>query len=145
MNRNRNNGMIFLALLVCTAGCNSAPDDSLIQGSWELSQMATSGEYRPQDKLPSDAILVFEDNKYIMKQEGKVRNEWTFTLDTSTNPKQLLVNRGMSGGKERFSYLIYKIEGNTLTTKSGSREFPTDFATETDRGCYLTVYKRSGS
>ena len=93
----------------------------------------------------SDGILVFEGDKYIRKQKDEVRNEWTFTLDPSTNPKQLLVNRGMSGGKERFSYLIYKIEGNTLTTKSGSRKFPTDFTTETDRGCYLTVYMRSGS
>ena len=145
MNRNRCNGMIFLALLACAAGCNSAPDESLIQGSWNISQMATNGEYLPPEKTNTDWILIFEGNEYIRKQKDKVQNEWTFTLDTSTNPKQLLVNRGMFEGKERFSYLIYKIEGNTLTTKSGSRSFPADFTTETDRGCYLTVYKRSGS
>ena len=145
MNRNRYDGMIFLALLVCTAGCNSSSDESAIQGSWEITQMATNGEYLPQDKVNKDGILVFQGNKYIRKQKDKVQNEWTFTLDPSKTPKQLLVNRGMSGGKERFSYLIYKIEGDTLTTKSGSPSFPKDFTTETDQGCYLTVFKRSGS
>lgn len=145
MNRNRYYGMILLALIVCAAGCGGGSDASLIQGSWKITQMATNGEYLPQEQVNLDGTLVFDGDKYIMKQNDKVQNEWTFTLDASTNPKQLLVNRGMSGGKERFSYLIYKIEGDTLTTKSGSPSFPTDFTTETVRGCYLTVYKRSGS
>ena len=96
----------------------------------------------PQDKINQNGSVVFEGNNYIRKQKDKVVNEWTFTLDSSASPKQLLISRGMSGGKERFSYLIYKIEGDTLTTKSGSRSFPTDFSTNTVRGCYLTVYQR---
>lgn len=135
-------GMLFLAIFLCTSGCGGSSDDSRIQGTWRITQMATNGAYLPQDKINSDGSLVLEGNKYIRKQNDKVVNEWTFTLDSSTSPKQLLVSRGMSGGKERFSYLVYKIEGDTLTTKSGSRSFPTDFSTETDRGCYVTVYKR---
>jgi uncharacterized protein (TIGR03067 family) len=106
--------------------------------------MATDGEFLPPERVNADGILVLEGDKYIRKQKDTIQNEWTFTLDPSQRPKQLLINRGMSGGKERFSYLIYKIEGDTLTTKSGSRSFPTDFSLDTDRGCYVTVYERSG-
>ena len=145
MSRNRYIGMVLLALAVCAVGCSGRSDAAALQGSWKITQMATNGEYLPQERVNSDATLVVEGDKYIMKHKDEVKNEWTFTLDSSTSPKQLLVNRGTSGGKERFSYLIYKIEGDTLTTKSGSTSFPTDFTTETARGCYMTVYKRSGS
>ena len=106
--------------------------------------MATGGEYLPDDKVNTGGRLVLDGNKYIMRQGDRVLNEWTFTVDSSKNPKQLLVSRGVSNGKERFSYLIFKIEGDTLTTKSGSPSFPTDFSTNTDQGCYVTVYQRVG-
>lgn len=104
--------------------------------------MATNGEYLPDDKVNTEARLVLDGNKYLVRQGDRVRNEWTFTADKSKNPKQLLVSRGVSNGKEQFSYLIYNIEGDTLTTKSGSTSFPTDLSTDTDRGCYVTVYQR---
>ena len=104
--------------------------------------MATNGEYLPDDKVNTKGRLVLDGNKYIMRQGDRVRNEWTFTVDSSKNPKQLLVSRGVSNGKERFSYLIYKIEGDTLTTKSGASSFPTDFSNDTDGGCFVTVYQR---
>ena len=143
MQRIQLHSMLLLVLALCSAGCGGSSDDSDIEGTWKITKMATNGAYLPQDKINSDGSIVLEGNRYIRKQKDEVVNEWTFTLDSSKNPKQLLISRGESGGKERFSYLIYKIEGDTLTTKSGSSSFPADFSTETDRGCYLTVYQRA--
>ena len=143
LNRNHLTLFLVLAIIASAPGCVSASDAAL-QGSWRITKMATNGEYLPEDKVNTEARLVLDGNKYIMRQGDRVRNEWTFTVDSSKNPKQLLVSRGVSNGKERFSYLIYKIEGDTLTTKAGSNSFPTDFSTDTDRGSYVTVYQRGG-
>ena len=143
LNRNHLSLCFVLAIIASASGCGGSADDAaLLQGTWRITKMATDGEYLPDDKVNTEGRLVLDGNKYIMRQGDRVRNEWTFTVDSSKNPKQLLVSRGVSNGKERFSYLIYKIEGDTLTTKSGSNSFPTDFSTDTDRGCYVTVYQR---
>lgn len=131
---------VFWVLLVVLAGCGAGGDAAKLQGSWEPVSQTSEGQEKP---TPKDAVLVFADDKYIMKQGDRVSNEWTFTVDSSKNPKQLLVNRGEQNGKVRFSYLIYKIEGDTLTTQSGSGTFPASFTPNTDRGCALTVYRRS--
>ena len=144
---NRNHLCLFcgLAIIVSTLGCSDLAGGDAIQGTWRIAKLATDGEYLPDDKVNAKGRLVLDGNKYIMRQGDRIRNEWTFTVDSSKNPKQLLVSRGVSNGKERFSYLIYKIEGNTLTTKSGSNSFPADFSLDTDRGCFLTVYQRDGN
>jgi uncharacterized protein (TIGR03067 family) len=144
LNRNHVSLFFMLAIITSAPGCGASGGDAALQGSWRITKMATNGEYLPDDKVNTKARLVLDGNKYIGRQGDRVQNEWTFTVDSSKNPKQLLVSRGVSNGKERFSYLIYKIEGDTLTTKSGSRAFPTDFSTNTDQGCYVTVYQRGG-
>lgn len=139
LNRNHVSLFFVLAIIASAPGC---AEEAALQGTWKITKMATGGEYLPDDKINTKGRLVLEGNKYIMRQGDRVLNEWTFTVDSSKNPKQLLVSRGVSNGKERFSYLIYKVEGDTLTTKSGSPTFPTDFSTNTDQGCYVTVYQR---
>lgn len=135
--------LIFgLALIAGCGGGSGSSDASNLQGTWKITKMGTGGSYLPADRVNTDGILVLEGDAYIRKQGDKIQNEWTFTADATTSPAQLKVSRGVSGGKERFSYLIYKIEGDTLTTKSGSRDFPTDFSLTTDSGCYVTVYQR---
>jgi uncharacterized protein (TIGR03067 family) len=141
-NRNHLNLFFVLAIIASALGCGGSGGNAALQGSWRITKMATNGEYLPDDKVNTKSRLVLDGNKYIMRQGDRVLNEWTFKVDSSKNPKQLLVSRGVSNGKERFSYLIYKIEGDTLTTKSGASSFPTEFSTSTDRGCFLTVYQR---
>jgi len=142
LNRSHLSVFFVLEIIAFAPGCGGTTGDAALQGTWRITKMATNGEYLPDDKVNTEGRLVLDGNKYIMRQGDRVRNEWTFTIDSSKSPKQLLVSRGVSNGKERFSYLIYKIEGDTLTTKSGSNSFPTDFSMATDGGCYLTVHQR---
>lgn len=144
LNRNHAGLLFVLAIITSVPACDGSGGESALQGSWKITKMATGGEYLPDDKVNTKGRLVLDGNKYIMRQGDRVRNEWTFTVDSSKNPKQLLVSRGVLNGKEQFSYLIYKIEGDTLTTKSGASKFPSDFSTNTDQGCYVTVYQRAG-
>ena len=143
LNQNHAGLLVVLAIIASAPGYGRAEGDAALEGTWRITKMATGGEYLPADRVNTRGRLVLDGNKYLMRQGDRVLNEWTFKADSSKNPKQLLVSRGVSNGKERFSYLIYKVEGDTLTTKSGSRSFPTDFSTNTDTGCYVTVYQRT--
>ena len=121
---------------------NSDPDLALLQGNWETIRMATDGADLPPERMAKNTTVTFEGNKMITKRKGKVVASWPITLDSSTNPKRMTINTADPGDKERLSLLIYKIEGDTLTTLSGSRSYPTEFTTNTVKGCYLTVRRK---
>lgn len=128
-----------------TVGCSQGDtnaDQALIQGTWKTTRMATDGKDLPEETIAKTTTVTFEGDKMITKRKEKVLETWTFKLDPSKSPKQMTVNRAKPSEEEKLSLLIYKIEGDTLTTLSGSRSFPTEFTTNTVKGCYLTVRQR---
>ena len=104
--------------------------------------MVSAGEEVPPERLRKGMTVTFENGKMITKRDGEVKATWTITLDSSKSPKQMIINSADPGEKEQLSHQIYKIEGDTLTTCSGGRDFPSAFTEQTEKGCYLTVRKR---
>jgi uncharacterized protein (TIGR03067 family) len=117
-------------------------DLALLQGRWETVRMATAGKDLPPEGINKDVTVTFEGNQMITMRDEKVLATWTFTLDPAANPKRMTINTAKPGEKERLSFEIYKIEGDTLTTASGARDFPKSFTDATEKGPYLTVKRR---
>ena len=126
------------------SGLTTETDEDLktIQGTWETIRMVTAGEDLPPERIRSNVTVTFKDDQMITKRKGEVKATWKITLDSSKIPKRMTINTADAGEKARLSYQIYKIEGDTLTTCSGSRDFPVEFTEDTEKGCYLTVRKR---
>jgi uncharacterized protein (TIGR03067 family) len=132
--------------LVCSsllvAARAAADDRAALAGTWATTRMATAGKELPPAQINSNVTVTFEGDKMITKRRGKIVATWTYKLDETTSPKRMTINTAAEGAKERWSLLIYKIEGDTLTTVAGSRKFPAEFTINTEQGCYFTVRQR---
>ena len=132
-------GILLACILPLVAGCGGGQSE--LQGTWKTTRMVTAGKETPDDRIRKDVTVTFEGDKMITQRKGKVLATWTYKVDATKDPKQLTITMG-EPGKEKDYYEIYKVEGDTLTTCSGARDFPKEFTLNTEQGCYYTVRTR---
>ncbi|HUT09094.1 MAG TPA: TIGR03067 domain-containing protein [Thermoguttaceae bacterium] len=116
-------------------------DKANLQGTWELIGAEMGGQ---KSEEPLGAKLTFTGNKVIAKdKDGKVRQESTFKLDPTKNPKQMdvIVTRNE---KTEVQEAIYSLDGDTLKVcgAEAGKPRPTKFKTKESGDAMLLVLKR---
>lgn len=131
---------LTLCFLPLVTACSPAEgsDHERLRGTWQTVRLVTNDKETP---FRPETTVTFENGQMITRRKGKQLASWSYTLDETKNPRQMVINTG-TAEKPQLSQLIYKIEGDTLTTCSGSRSFPKEFTTKTEQGCFYTVRQR---
>jgi RNA polymerase sigma factor (sigma-70 family) len=117
-------------------------DNAKLQGTW-----VTKVAERDGVKLVSGTTWVIQGDRIIHKaNNGSIRDEWTFSLIQTKQPKFIYLNVvSPDPGKRKTHPGIYRFNGNTLELCWGSIGFnrPTEFATKPgDNGRILFVLER---
>jgi uncharacterized protein (TIGR03067 family) len=147
--------VVFIALPWATSAQSEkgATDDlKKIQGSWSV--VAEFGK----TKNVGNRKWIFNGNKYLVKEDGKITEEGTFTLDASTKPARIDLQifktkegpkvKGKFIDKGKFQQGIYLLEGDTLKvcfTIPGKQTRPTSFSTKAKETDVHETCKRDNS
>jgi uncharacterized protein (TIGR03067 family) len=123
-------------------GCKSKSaksDQDLIQGTWEMLTVEGKGQlvFNYVDVKDKPRWVVSSDKVNIISEMGD--NPCTFTLNTTSSPKQI----DLFGPHDNNKVGIYELNGDELKVCQVSKEMgarPTEFSSK-DRGA-LIVFRR---
>jgi uncharacterized protein (TIGR03067 family) len=134
-----------LLLSACSATVPSASveQNRHLAGTWSCLSATIDGKPLP-DGTVKLLHLTLAGNKYQTRKGDDVLFDSTYTVDPSTNPKQIniLGTEGALAGKEALG--IYSIQGDTLRIcyiLTGQTR-PTVFESPIGSGAYLLLWKR---
>ena len=119
----------------------NAADLTAIAGQWQLMSIEFAGELRD---VPGgdEAVVVFKDDKAFVKEV----EQFSFKLDSTTDPKIIDFTRTADPDKGQILEGIYKLDGDTLTvclwSGMGTKSRPSEFATKPGTVHVLVVMKR---
>jgi uncharacterized protein (TIGR03067 family) len=125
----------LLMLVSAPAADDVMPEDKAkLQGSWTFTRIEQDGETIGAETI-ADFVLVFEGDKYFLKQGERVAEEGTFALHPEQSPRQIdfKILKGRDAGQRQLG--LYKFEGETLrlaAARPGESDRPRSFETEGD-------------
>jgi uncharacterized protein (TIGR03067 family) len=143
---------LFCAVCFVPGGSSILADDKTdvekelrkFQGVWTIESMESGGKKIPAEAM-KDVTLIFEGDKYTVKNGKDVIQVGTQKLDASKSPKTLdgTVTEGF--GKGAVMPGIYEIDGDTLKVcfDEAGKKRPTEFKTASGSQTTLVVYKRA--
>lgn len=129
---------LLLFLLGCAPGSGG---DGGLRGTWKFAQQVTNGKEASAEALSKAPTVTFEGNKMIRKRDGKVKDTWTYKVDTNHSPKRMTITMG-EPGKEKDYHHYYTLEGDTLTMSHANAKFSNPVQTRPEPGAHYTVYTR---
>jgi uncharacterized protein (TIGR03067 family) len=114
-----------------------------LKGEWQMTSRIDDGE-ESEEKLVKNRTIIFEADRYTVRDEGKVAIEATYKVDPSKNPVwfDITISSGRSKGKIERG--IIKIEGDVLTFCLAEEDSPrpTEFKSKKGDDLLLVTYKR---
>ena len=139
--------MLLLTASFLAAGCGSTPaDKDILQGAWYLTAEETDGKpTSPAQMNAMDAKIIFQAEKYALKNRGNTIEQGTFSVDPSKTPKTVtfLPKSGLWDGTPKEG--IYAFEEDALKVCYAAelnKERPTGFTTQLNSGHLMQKYKR---
>ena len=140
-----------LAVFLLSAFSSMVPSARIEQnrhlaGTWSCVSATVDGKPLPEETVKL-LRLTLAGNKYQTRKGDDVLFDSTYTVDASTNPRQIniLGTEGALAGKEALG--IYSIQGDTLRIcyiLTGKTR-PTAFESPIGSGAYLLLWKRMGA
>jgi uncharacterized protein (TIGR03067 family) len=125
-------------LVICAFAINPAlaSDQENIQGTWSLETVTMDGKTMPRVAV----VYVFTGDTLIVRPEAGKEQKATFTLDLSSKPKILVVQRDQHAPDNKPDRSPYELNGDTLRISFVSAdEHPTEVS---DNGHILFTLKR---
>ena len=141
--------IVILLLLAWNVSADEAKDEAIkkdraaYEGTWQCTSLESNGEKSAEEDVAKISVIN-EANKWTIEIEGKVFARGTSTIDPTKQPKQIDVT-GTEGEFKGKSYLgIYEITGDTrkVCLSDAGKDRPTEFATASEDGRILAVFKR---
>jgi uncharacterized protein (TIGR03067 family) len=134
---------LLAAMLV---GCAIKPRYTIkpsLQGHWSAALATVNGRVLAPEVVNALKLTITKD-RYKTERGDEVLFDSTYLIDTSVKPNQInmLGTEGAAAGKEALG--IYSLEGDFLRicyVMPGSPR-PTTFASATNSGAYLVVWRR---
>ena len=133
---------VVLLLAATLPAQDTNQDLEMLQGKWTMESQESRGR-QTLDQAVKQSKLTIQGDQWIVTFPGGLKNQMTFKIDPSKDPKTMdLLTK--DGGKESVSLGIYKLEGDTLTLcrTVGNRYRPKEFKTTAEAGI-LVVWKRA--
>ena len=139
---------VALLLSACSTTVPSASveQNRHLAGTWSCLSATIDGKSLPEGTVKL-LRLTLAGNKYQTRKGDDVLFDSSYTVDPSTNPKQIniLGTEGALAGKEALG--IYSIQGDTLRIcyLLTGKARPSAFESPMGSGVYLMLWKRMGA
>ena len=140
-------GVVAVALLVAggtlLGGGNEAGEKDLkkIQGTWKFISQEMEGKARAPEDV-AKLKITFTDDKWSVREDGKVVQAGTHKLDPTKKPAQVdaMVTEGEGKGEKMLG--IYELKGDTMKVcfDPMGKERPTGFSAKA--GQFAAVIQR---
>lgn len=134
--------------MLATASLAAAPSEEQVrreldrlEGTWRVVSAEAGGMAIPA-REHRDLRLTFKDGAFTATRGSEPRQEGTFTIDPSTNPRKMDITRTVGKGEIFKQQAIYHLAGNLLKICASATERPTDFQTRDRPDCTLMVLRR---
>jgi len=117
-------------------GAKDAGDDVLkkLQGTWKFVSQEMDGKPSPKEELAKQTIT-FADDKWTVRQDGKVVRAGTHKFDPAKTPAQ--VDALVTEGEDKDSTMlgVFELKGDTLKVcfDPKGKQRPTDFSSKAGR------------
>jgi uncharacterized protein (TIGR03067 family) len=136
----------FVVLMLFAAATASAEDKkadpkadaAALKGVWEIVSMTHDGK----EMRSTGRTLVFTEKEFTAFSGEKKGRTVAFTLDPSTEPKRIDLDRGGEDGKAFGIYALDKDELKLCYAAPGTRR-PTAFESKEGQKVFLLVLKRT--
>jgi uncharacterized protein (TIGR03067 family) len=127
--------LALVAICGFAAGSAAAGDQENIQGTWTLETATVDGNAMPGVSV----VYIFAGETLIVRPKLGAEHKATFTLETTSRPKVLVVQRDQPAGAKP-DRTPYELDGDTLKIAFTS---PDQRSTEvSDKGQMLFTLKR---
>ena len=135
--------LTVLLFMACATEPSRMPKDALV-GNWSCVSAVVDGKPLPDETVRLLRLTLTSD-RYKTEKGSDVLFDSTYSLDSTTNPKQINMvgTEGALRGKEAQG--IYSLEGDTLRicyTMPGDQR-PTSFESASGSKAFLVVWKRT--
>jgi uncharacterized protein (TIGR03067 family) len=143
---------VALALLLAGAlradekgGANEAAinkEYKLRNGTWEVVRVVVDGKEQPAPK--EKATVTLKEDKYTVRQGGKVVREGTGKIDPTTRPKSLDITPATGEYKGKTALAIYGVKGDKqrVCVAPPGKPRPEAFESKEGSGHIWQTYKR---
>ena len=134
-------GLVF-ATLITVSAADTPQDAKALQGDWKPVKAELGGQPMAEAVLKTISLKL-ENGKYEVFV-GEHPDRGTYTLDSSTLPKSIVVTGTEGPNQGRTFPAIYELKGDTLRIcydLSGAKR-PTEFKTVAGTKLYLVTYHR---
>jgi uncharacterized protein (TIGR03067 family) len=130
-------------LLILAAAAGEKPDAETIEGAWAPSKAELAGQPFPEAVLKT-IILKLDGGKYDVSVAGEP-DKGTYTLNSSTKPKSMVITGTEGPNKGKAFPAIYELEGDILRVcyDLSGKQRPTEFKTTAGTQLYLVTYHRA--
>jgi uncharacterized protein (TIGR03067 family) len=118
------------------------PDAKIIQGTWTPMKAELGGQPMPDAVLKTIALKL-NNGKYDVSVAGEP-DKGTYTIDSSTKPKSMIITGTDGPNKGRTFPAIYELEADSLRIcyDLSGKQRPAEFKTLAGTRLYLVTYQR---
>jgi uncharacterized protein (TIGR03067 family) len=133
--------LLLIATLAATAG--EKPDAKAIEGAWVPSKAELAGQPLPEALLKTISLKL-DGGKYDVSAAGEP-DKGTYTLNSSTKPKSMVITGTEGPNKGKSFPAIYELEGDVLRVcyDLSGKARPGEFKTTAGTQLYLVTYHRA--
>lgn len=133
--------LVLIATLAAAAG--EKPDAKTIEGAWVPSKAELAGQPLPQAVLKTISLNL-DGGKYDVSVAGEP-DKGTYTLNSSTKPKSMVITGTEGPNKGKTFPAIYELEGEVLRVcyDLSGKQRPAEFKTLAGTQLYLVTYHRA--
>jgi uncharacterized protein (TIGR03067 family) len=118
-------------------------EEEKLAGTWQVVSVEAAGQAVPAQQFRG-LKMTFKAGKFTAQKGQGEKQEGTYKIDPSKNPKQIDISRkdGPEAGRNQLA--IYSLAGNTLKVCSGGsdKERPDGFDTRGQEGRVLMTLRR---
>ncbi|MDB5307548.1 MAG: hypothetical protein JWO38_1750 [Gemmataceae bacterium] len=122
---------------------DAAKDEEMFQGTWKLGAGEAEGKALSEKQL-KEGKLVIKDDKYMVTLADKGTVKGTQKLDPTKKPKTIDIVDASGPNKGKTCLGIYELKGDEFRAcfAPPGMPRPTKFATGSDSGQWIHVWKR---
>ena len=118
-------------------------EEEKLAGTWQVVSVEADGQNLPANQFRG-LKMTFKAGKFTAQKGERDKQEGTYKIDPSKNPKQIDIRHktGPLAGRDQLA--IYSLAGNTLKVCSGGsdKERPDNFLTRGKEGRVLMTLRR---